>query len=393
MVNTMDFKTKTDFINRKNVSFSKQWGIALDIGYSGVKGFSPNKVFRFPSYARKIEGELLGMGNANESDILYRDPETKEVWAVGEHAQAMITSDDSHDSNAALYGRNRYFAPMFLVIARTGLAVGMTKNSFGSPEGKKLVVQTGLPPAYIKTDAPLLREVLAGTHKFDLKVGNEDWQTFSFALAPSDIFIMEQPMGTLISISTNSDGTNAKEAQKYFSSRLLIGDAGFGTFDIFNVANQVITDTQTFDHLGMKAVLQRTADEIYTQYGTELQVPAMQKNLATGTFKKFDRKTMKTEQIQFAGILEKQSKAVCMEAVEQIKNIYNNLLDHDYLVVTGGTGEAWMNYIREHFQYMDMQIIAGNQNDDLPFTFSNVRGYYMYLQKRLRKMESQEKGE
>lgn len=386
MVNTADFKTKTEFINRKNVTFGDGWGIALDIGYSAVKGFSPNNVFRFPSYARRIEGKMLGMGSSQDTDIFYRDKENHEIWAVGECAQAMITSDDAQDSNTALYGRNRYFTAMFKVVARAGLAVGMLSNTYGSPEGKKLVVQTGLPPAYIKSDAPLLREVLAGTHKFELKVGNGEWMQFCFALAPSDIYIMEQPMGTLISIATNPDGSKSADAEDYFSSRLLIADPGFGTFDAFNVAKNVILDSQTFDNLGMKAVLQKTANEIYDTYNTELRVPAMQANLAAGTFTKFDRKTMKTEQIDFAQILEKQSKAVCMEAIERIKNIYNNLLDHHYLVVTGGTGEAWYEYIREHFQFMNsLTIIPGNVNDDLSYVYSNVRGYYMFLQQKLRK--------
>ena len=386
MINTVDFKTKTEFINRKNVSYGDAWGIALDIGYSGVKGFSPNRVYRFPCYARKIDGQLLGMGSSLDTDIYYRDSADGSIWAVGECAQSMITSADAQDSNAALYGRNRYFGPMYKVVARTGLALGMVANSFGNPEGKKLVVQTGLPPAYIKSDAGLLREVLADTHKFELKVGSGEWQQFCFALAPSDIYLMEQPLGTLISIATAQDGTKSPDADKYFGSRILIADPGFGTFDIFNLSNKIVLDTQTSDKYGMKAVLQRTADEIFRLYGTELRVPAMQTNLAKGTFTKFDRKTMKTEQIEFASILEEQSKAVCIEAIEYIKNIYNSLLDHDYLVITGGTGEAWDQYIREHFQFMDnLTVLPGNLNDTLSYAYSNVRGYYMFLQSRQRK--------
>lgn len=386
MIKTQDYKTKTESINRKNVTYGDAWGIALDIGYSAVKGFSPNKVYRFPSYARKIEGHLLGMGTALDTDIFYRDAGDDTIWAVGECAQSMITSADAQDSNAALYGRNRYFSPMFKVIARVGLALGMMPNSYGNPENKKLVVQTGLPPAYIKSDAVYLREVLADTHKFEVKVGSGEWQQFCFALAPTDIYVMEQPLGTLISIATAQDGTKSPDADKYFGSRILIADPGFGTFDVFNLSNRIVQDTQTFDHLGMKAVFQRTADTIYDRYHTEIRVPAMQDNLAKGTFKRFDRKTMKTEQIDFAPILEEQSKAVCMEAIEQIKNIYNNLLDHDYLVVTGGTGEAWDAYIRDYFRFMDtLEVIPGNLNDTLSYTYSNVRGYYMFLQGRLRK--------
>ncbi len=385
MISTKDFMTKTEFINRKNVSFGNDWGIALDIGYSAVKGFSPNRVYRFPSYARKLEGRMIGIGSTSENNILYRENENAPVWAVGEYAQSMITSSDATESSDALYGRNRYYDPMFLVVARTGLAMGMIANTYGSPAGKKLVVQTGLPPRYIKSDAPLLRDVLNGTHSFEVKVGDNKWEKFSFALSPSDILVMEQPMGTLFSISTNQDGTASPETENYFRKRLLIADPGFGTFDIFNIAGNQIMGTETFNDLGMKAVLQRTADEIFKQYGTELSVPAMQTNLAEGTFTKFDRKTRSTEEIEFAQILEEQSKKVCMEALERMENIYNNLIDHDYLVITGGTGEAWVEYIRDSLKFMNkLKIIPGNLNDNLSYTFANVRGYYMFLQQRLR---------
>ena len=65
MINTSDFKTKTEIIDRKNLSFSSAWPVAIDIGYSAVKGFSPNKAFRFPSYARLVEEyayHLMGEG-------------------------------------------------------------------------------------------------------------------------------------------------------------------------------------------------------------------------------------------------------------------------------------------------------------------------------------------
>ena len=54
MINTNDFKTKTIFQPRQNPSVNGYWGIALDVGFSSVKTFSPNQVACFPSYARKL---------------------------------------------------------------------------------------------------------------------------------------------------------------------------------------------------------------------------------------------------------------------------------------------------------------------------------------------------
>lgn len=384
---TERFRTKTEFIQRKNFSANNTWGIALDIGYSSVKGFSPNSVYRFPSYARKIEGQILDkLGTGKETDLYYRAD--GEVWAVGKCAQDMIKSDDTRDSSLALYGRNRYFSPMFLIIARVGLALGMTNNAFGAKGDRPISLQTGLPPAYLKTDSELLKEVLVGSHNFEVKIGNKDWKRFQFELPAKDINIIPQPMGTYMSITATNDGRQAPNAQQFLNGNTLIFDPGFGTLDLFAISGKIIENTETDDNLGMKAVLEATAERIYKEYGVEIRVPAMQKNLEAGTFTVFDRKTRRTNEILFDNILEEESNKICDIALSKVADLYNNLLDFNYLVITGGTGEAWEPRIREFFGGISsLNIINGNQNDDLSFVYSNVRGYYTLLIGRLKKME------
>ena len=388
MVKTSNFKNKTLILERQNASSDNAWGIALDIGYSAVKGFSPNAVYCFPSYARKILSEMLTLEAPSPEEIVYRDNNTNEIWSVGASAQEMIRADESKDSVAALYGRNRYFSPMFLVIARVGLALGMRNNDYGSPTGKNLVVQTGLPPAYIKSDTALIKEALSGEHNFSIKIGSSDWTDFRFTLPQENIRVMPQPMGTLLSISTDNNGKFIPDAKRYFSSNMLIFDPGFGTLDLFNIRNRLIESYETFDDLGMKRVLKETSDEILKKYQTEIPIPAMQKYLGTGEITIKNRKLRKTTRQPFDDILEASSKKVCEEALSRTEDIFNCLFDHDYLVITGGTGAAWNDLIIEHFQDMEtLTIIPGNQNDTLPYTFSNVRGYYMYLLSKLKQVK------
>lgn len=383
-----NFKTKTIFTERKNESVDGIWTIALDIGYSAVKGFSNNMIYSFPSYCRKITNQMLTFGDSNKSDILYKDNETGEMWAVGAMAQDMITSDETRDSIAELYGRNRYFSEIFNVISRVGMGLGMLENQYDSPNGKKLVLQTGLPPAYMKSDTPLIKEALSGHHDFSIKTALTDgkWMSIQFDLPEEDIYVMPQPMGTLLSISTDNTGKPIPDAQKYFKSSMLIFDPGFGTLDVFNIRNKLIESTETFDNLGMKRVFQETADLIMKKYGQEVTIPAMQKLLATGEVKLFDRKTRSTRVEPIDELLEQASKSVCMEALQKVDNIYNNLFDHDYLVITGGTGDAWKSTIIEYYSGMEsLKIINGNQNDMLPSIFSNVRGYYLYIVNKMKK--------
>ena len=386
MINTHNFKTKTIFTERKNESVDGIWTVALDIGYSAVKGFSNNMIYSFPSYCRKMTNQMLSFGDTNKTDIMYKDNETGEQWIVGAAAQEMITSDETRDSIAELYGRNRYSSDIFKVISRVGMGIGMLTNQYDTPNGKKLVVQTGLPPAYLKTDTPYLKEALAGHHNFSIKIGNKSWVSLEYDLDEDSIFVMPQPMGTLLSISTDNSGKTIPEAAKYFKSSMLIFDPGFGTLDVFNIRNKMIESTETFDNLGMKRVMQETSNMILDKFHQEVPVPAMQKLLTTGEVKCFNRKERKTTMNDFSDLLEKASEKVCYEALQKVDNIYNNLIDHDYLVVTGGTGDAWKAMITEYYSGMDsLKIISGNQNDMLPTIFSNVRGYYLYIVNKMKR--------
>ena len=385
MIPTLDFKTKTIRTERPNGSVPGMWSVALDIGYSAVKGFSPTMVYSFPAYARRISQSAL-LGTPRDDEIIYTDNTTGETWRVGATASDMIASDEARDSNAALYGRNRYFSPMFLAIARTGLGLGMMGNRYGLPEGKTLVVQTGLPPAYLKSDTPLIKEVLSMEHDFSIKVGQRPVQNFKFILPEKNIDVMPQPMGTLLSIATNQSGVQIPEATKYFSSNMLIFDPGFGTLDVFNIKNRLVDSHETFDDLGMKRVFQDTTNEIFRQFGTEITVPAMQKHLSTGKISVYNRKERRTAEKDFTDILLNANEQVCYEALGRIDNIFNNLFDHQYLVITGGTGMAWDKIIRDYYKGMSgLTIVSGAQNDNLPCIFSNVRGYYMYLLGKLRR--------
>lgn len=390
MFSTANFKTKTVFIPRRNCSVKEFWGVALDVGYSAVKGFSNNMVYCFPSYARKLSSPLLNIGEDNPKDIQYRG-EDGTIWSVGESAQNMISSSETKDSNQSLYGRNRYYSDMFKVIARVGLAMGMLENQYNSPVGKTLTVQTGLPPAYLKSDTAMIQDVLSGTHNFSIKIGNKPWINFNFTLPVENISVMAQPMGTLFSIATDNYGHAVPDAAKYFRSNMLIMDPGFGTLDVFSIKNRLIESTETFDDLGMKRVLTETANEIFNKYHQEIKVPAMQKNLDTGVVMCFDRKARTTKPVQFGDILERASIKVCKEALNKIDSIYDNLFDHDYLVITGGTGAAWSEYIQEYYKGMtSLQVIAGSKNDNLSCVFSNVRGYYMYLISKLNKIQKKQ---
>ena len=382
---TKEYKTKTMFKEIANPVLSPdKWCIGLDIGYSAVKGISQNSLVCFPAFAIENTGSTqISFGYTSEDNqaIHYRDEDGVE-WSVGASAQDTISASDTSAGSLSAYGRHRYFAPMFKVLFRTGLASLMRANQYGDPAGKKIVLQTGLPPKYLKNDERDFREVLIGHHHFFVKYGMQPWQEFDFELTEDNILPMiSQPMGTILSISTSKDIKPVADAAKYFNSKILIMDAGFGTLDLFPMLKGEVTVStcETDSNLGMKRVLQDTAEEIQEKYGFEVSVPAMQQYLETGMVPARFGRTFKNT--AFNDILEKHSRDICYQAIDKLMNTYN-ITDYQYIIITGGTCAAWSNFIREHefFKGNDVvKIVSGNQGDPtLPYIFSNVRGYFVY---------------
>ena len=49
------------------------------------------------------------------------------------------------------------------------------------------------------------------------------------------------------------------------------------------------------------------------------------------------------------------------------------------IIVTGGTGTAWLPHLKERYQRMEtLEIVCANQNEAISPIYSNVRGYYIF---------------
>lgn len=374
----INYKTKTEILERDNLPCNSCYPIAIDVGYSGVKGMSPCNVFCFPSFARKETAAMIG--NPESSDILYRD-ETG-TYCVGEMAVNGLAVNDTNNSLTSLYGRNRYYSSIFKILVRVGIAIGLGQGIEGGWDATKpIFIQTGLPPAYRLSDTSYMIDAFSGKHVFQVKIGGGPWKNYNFVLENKDISVIDQPLGSVFSASKKNDGSTVilENGKSYIDSSLLVMDGGFGTLDIYSVANRRITDIHTYDTFGMKNVFDMTAKQISRTYGVETHVHTLPKLLDSGKVTVFDRATRSTREESFGTILDECSRKVCMNALSSIESTYNDLVDYEYLLVTGGTGAAWLDMIRDRYKGMStLKIITGNQNDpNLDHIYNNVRGYYM----------------
>lgn len=372
------FCAKTSYVKHTATSAPGKKICAIDIGYSAVKCFTDNCRASFPSLALPMK-EIEFAGEAGKHDILYRDD--KGIWAVGSIALKGMSIRDTNESEQTLYSRNRYDSELFKIIYRVGMGLCLLEEEQIENGGNRpIVLQTGLPPAYLKSDKRDLVRVLSGLHLFEIKVGNGQWKEICFELQPEQIKVMAQPLGSLYSVAFDNNCRMVPDAKKYFTSSLLVLDPGFGTCDTYAVRNRTIDSSESFDNLGMRAVYKLLSDKIYQIYGEDVPVPTIAKVLMDGEIEVLDKTAIRTERYPVDTLLQQCSEEICRRAILKIQSTYDYLREYRYLLITGGTGEAWKDNIIHHFSGMQsLTILQGNQNDSgLPQVFSNVRGYYLF---------------
>lgn len=375
MIDTKTIRTKQEIIAKRNMSLPKKWVLGIDAGFSSLKGFAPNKYFCFPSFAHKLDSDLQA---SNDKDILYRDD--RGTYLVGMSAQNQIGADDTNETETELYARNRYTNKKFKIVIATGIAIGISENIYGrKTEDQEIVIQTGLPTAYIAKDQKSIVKAFSDHYVFELKVGAGNWKKYDIQVKAENISVMPQPAGTLYSVVIDENGHFLPDTKEFFSKNILIADVGFGTFDPYGLINRKLVLEESLSNFGMRRILSETSALLRDLYGEDIRVPAMQQYLEKGYIDVLDEETMQTETVQMAPLVEKASELVFQEAVSSLKTMTNFMRGYDILIPTGGTCSLWMDKFREHFKGMkSLTVIPGNRNDKLPLLYSNVRGYFMF---------------
>lgn len=371
-MDTKQFRTKQEFKQSSNPR-AIDFVIGLDIGYSGVKVFYENGRFCFPSYVRKINNGMLNI--TDQKDILYREEGSSDTYIVGYNAQSMAEDDNTNDSAGELYSRNRYKDARFKIICNTALGL----STMDKTDERTIFIETGLPSSYLEGDSASLKKALSKPAKFMLKVGSGEWMHFDIAVPSENIHIMPQPAGSLYSVLIQPDGKYVKNAKKLLSSNVLVLDAGFGTFDFFGIMNREIKCKESTDELGMRQILSRTSKGIFDDTSEDIRITALQKHLGTGTFDYTNEDDMQSETRSIEPYLTKANQEILQMAMEKAKSVTNSFRGYKFIIITGGTGAAWFDDLKEWLSGMKtIQIMPANVNDSLSLIYSNARGYYLY---------------
>lgn len=308
-----------------------------------------------------------------------------ETWVVGEMAETLIDDIDvSNTTDASLYSRYHLQNPIYIATMTAGLAICLMDMDLTNTQ---VYVQTGLPCEYLD-DADELKEVLTGHYDVTIKIGNNEEKRVIFDLKKDAINVMEQPKGTMISAVYDNHGQPLADRIGILRQNTLIVDIGFGTEDLFSIKSSVNNKQNTYSDTAMKSVFENTIKDINDEKHTNFKIFEFQKYLEDGVIPIFIRGKGNIkphiEPYDFTELLNKNNKELCEKSINRILYEYDNLIKYNYLIVTGGTGESRFDMIEDALSGLTVTVIKGNENaPDLPFVFSNVRGYYMSAYLRL----------
>lgn len=370
---TKDFRTKHEFHHRANPRGTRDYIIGLDAGYSGMKVFYESGYFCFPSFVKKITTDTLNI--PDEKDIIYKDLKTNEEYMVGYSAQEMLESADTNDTEGEMFSRKRYGKKAFQILCNTAIGIACMNKT----DPREVFIQTGLPSSYVKGDSNALIKALSTPADYAIKIGSGKWYKLHQEVKRDHIHIIPQPMGSMYSTVILNDGRFTDNAFKFLQSNVLVVDIGFGTCDFYGTKNRQVVCTESIDEIGMLQVMKKMSKLILEECDEDIRVPALQHILETGIVTCVNEDEMTQEDREVSELLEKASKEVFKEAMEKSKSITNAFRDYQYLVVTGGTGAAWFDMIKDYLKGMKhLQVIPGNINDTIPVLYANARGYYLF---------------
>lgn len=370
-MDTQSYATRSEWIRRDNPKKEGKHIIGLDMGYSAAKGFYDGGYFCIPNFTTPVTGEIFGEPRAD--DILYEDLDTHKKYYVGKAALESLDQESVTDENALL-GRDHYLSQGFRIVARAAIGLALWNVN---TDGHDVLIQTGLPPAFLSEDEEYIRYAFEGEHVYKLSYGSET-RRFHYTIRHENVDVMKQPMGTFYSVAFNNEGKMTPTGASLFRADTVIFDGGFGTLDKFILMNggrQSVSDTNP--QLGMKRVFEEARNLIKRDTGVNISIPGMQNCLRTGNFERIDHIRFEVKEYPIQKYIEKANQIVMREAMDYVKN---DIIKARYLIMTGGTGAAWFNDFAEWVRKGmgdRCTVLRGNSGTDISNIYANARGYYM----------------
>lgn len=328
--------------------------IAIDPGFDSLKVAANGKIFKIPfSVQETDERKLTDYGLRNDF-LLYRDA-VGATYRVGSYARELIFE---HKSQAEIdqkmdgfYTEERFTSQEFLVGLRVAIALAMDANNLSGIQDVEIFMMVALPHAVRQKYAAAVTSTVAGTHRYSLTHGENPEKPYQFTIQEDHIFTVSQTIAAIIGETSDDDGNINQDKFFYLTEGpTLVVDGGYYTTGLVSVSrggsvDDNMTESDT-DH-AMKnvniaiaeAVKDRRSDIRHYVLEYLIQNSGKIRYMNNGRAETIDLTELRIEK----------AKEVCASLINHINQKYNNLLDYNYVMVTGGTGAVFYQQMLEYY--------------------------------------------
>lgn len=339
--------------------------VSVDVGYGYVKALSSNgnKVL-FPSVVgsgreRSLANFLERSNSSNDMDLseLHIKVDRKHYY-VGE--MALRNSNDA----TRVFDRERYNHEYSKILMNVAIQL------VTSPETKEVLLFTGLPLDYYRTQHKEFKEkLLEDTSSIEWISGfKNEGETRKINIREVGVF--PQGMSAVWATLMNHDGKTFKKDLMEEGNQIGIIDIGFRTTDICVVEMK--------EGGGFSPLLQfsETIDQGVVNLYENIKIAYQNKTGGSDLSENKINRILKRKSITYQGKkidLSKEvaqaHKAVVNSITDRINKLWKEEADtFDYIFCVGGGGTLFLDYLQENFNNRLLSIVAGQ--------FANAIGYY-----------------
>lgn len=337
--------------------------VALDPGFDSIKVVANGKAFKFPFAAEETDERKITDYGIRDDFILYRDA-SGSTYRVGQYARELLF--DNKDSAALdermkeFYSEKRFISSEFLVGLRTAIALAISSNGMTEDRALDIHLMVTLPHAIRQKYAASIIGSAAGEHHFSIRQGAGPENVYHFNIREDHIHTVSQTIAAILGETSDEQGNIDQEKFFYLSNGpTLVIDGGYYTTGLVVVSRGgSVDDTKTeSDTLhAMRNVNEALAEALQDKrpdlkhFVVEylLQSGGKIKYLEDGAAKTIDLYALRAEKAAM----------VCDSLIQHLNQKYNNLLDINYVLVTGGTGAVFFDQLKSF--YVDSGVLEAD---------------------------------
>lgn len=361
--------------------------IAVDPGFDSMKVIANGIAFKFPFNVVETDERKMSDYGLRDDFMLYQTVQGA-TYRVGQYAREMVFDNKANVDD--FYTEDRFVSEAFQVGLNTAIALAIEKNGFYGVQDKlDIHLMVALPHSCRDKYTPTIVGAISGVHKFKLRCGKGKDKTYRYNIGKGNIHTLSQTIAAILGETSDDNGNIDDEKFFYLSNGpTLVLDGGYYTMGMVVVSRGGSVDeskTESDTKHAMANVNQLVADAIKDKR-PDINHYAIEYLLGKDDGEIRYMENGKAASLNLHQVRQEKIEIVSRSLINYLNEKYDNLLDFKYVLVTGGTGATFYNYLLQAYSEAGLLdsdhllLTSGMLNDSAhPVEFAIAIGAYKGL--------------